>query len=55
VVDVLIMQYLGQNVFSQIINDNETSIDISRLKKRVHILIVESKDGWKKTTKFIKY
>jgi len=53
--NVLIYNNLGQNVFSQTINDNETSIDISRLKKGVHILIVESKDGWKKTTKFIKY
>jgi len=53
--NVLIYNNLGQNVFIQTINDNETSIDISRLKKGVHILIVESKDGWKKTTKFIKY
>jgi len=53
--NVLIYNNLGQNVFSQTINDNETSIDISRLKKGVHILVIESKDGWKKTTKFIKY
>lgn len=45
---------LGQNVLSKNINDNKTSIDISSLNKGMHVLIIKSKEGWKKSTKFIK-